>query len=145
MKTAKILSCGLLVLLAACGEAGQEQQQAAPARPITMANRYHDALLAAQELPRFATIRATIARNGPPCRTVTGAAYQENYQNMKLWVVRCASGRPSGGSYRYGLFLAPDGNSQVRSCAAMPGLGLPACRPDLPPQTAPASAPAGQG
>lgn len=119
-----------LLLLAACDSGGQTP----PSRPIAMANPYHDALLAAEELPRFATIRAAIDRNGQPCRTVQGAAFQEDYKNLKLWVVRCASERQGGGSYKYGLFLAPDGNSQVRSCASMPQLGLPACRPDLPPQ-----------
>lgn len=121
-----------LLALAAC----DGERQAPPARPIAMANPYHDALIKAEELPRYATIRATIDRNGQPCRTVRGAAPQGDYENLKFWVVRCANER--GGTYLYGLFLGPDGNAQVRSCesiprlnAASPGLNLPACRPEL--------------
>lgn len=126
------LALPALLALAAC----DGERQAPPARPITIANPYHDALLKAEELPRFATIRATIDRNGQPCRTVRGAAAQGDYENLKFWVVRCANER--GGTYLYGLFLGPEGDSQVRSCesiprlnAATPGLNLPTCRPEL--------------
>ena len=123
MKYAPLAAAALL--LAACGDA----EEAAPAQPMTVANPYHDALLRANELTRYATIRAAVARNRQPCDRVLRAAHGGPFTNLQYWTVRCAS--PSGGGYRYGLFLAPDGQTQVRSCQSMPALKLPACRADV--------------
>lgn len=126
----------VLLLLAACDRG--TDAPAPPPQAITVANPYHDALLAAEELPRFATIRAAIDRGGQPCRTVQGAAPQGDWRNFKQWTVRCATGNARGGSYLYALFLAPDGTTQVRSCQSLaavnaqaPELRIPACRADL--------------
>lgn len=114
-----------LLALAACGEGGETT----PAQPITVVNPYHEALLRAPELHRYANIRKAIEANRQPCERVLRAMETGRHENLQLWTVRCASSR--GGSYRYGLFLAPDGQTQVRSCQSMPGLGLPACREDV--------------
>lgn len=122
MKRAAIVA---LLVLSACGDGSD----ASPTATVTIANPYHDALLRAPELNRYATIRAAIARNRQPCERVLRAAHGGPYTNLQYWTVRCES--PRGGGYRYGLFLAPDGQTQVRSCQSMAALKLPACREDV--------------
>lgn len=121
----RALPLAALLALAACEGGGD----APPSAPVTIANPYHDALLKAPELNRYATIRAAIARNRQPCDRVLRAEHGGPHTNLQYWTVRCAS--PRGGGYRYGLFLAPDGQTQVRSCQSMAALKLPACREDV--------------
>ena len=124
--TKRLALAAPLLALAGCGDGGDGPP---PAEQIAIANPYNDALLRASEFSRNATIRAAVARNRQPCERVLEAAHTGRHKNLQLWTVRCVS--PRGGGYRYGLFLAPDGQTQVRSCQAMRTLGLPACREDV--------------
>lgn len=123
--TRRLTLAAPLLALAGCGDGGETTRT----EQIAIANPYHDALLQAAEFNRHATIRAAIARNRQPCERVLKSAHTGRHKNLQLWTVRCES--PRGGGYRYGLFLAPDGQTQVRSCQAMRTLGLPACRDDV--------------
>ena len=109
----------LVLLLAACGE-----QPARDERPPTkIANPYHDQLLALpDQLQKIGVMRA-IRDNGKRCQRVEAAAYQEDYGNLSMWVAMCSDGR------HWALFIAPNGDTQVRDCSEARQLNLPQCRP----------------
>ena len=109
----------LVVAAAACGES----QPSEPRRPTKITNPYHDQLIAlSPQMQRLGVMRA-IRDNGKRCQRVEGARYQEDYRQMALWVALCSDGR------HWAVFIAPNGDTQVRECAEMRQLGLPQCRP----------------
>ena len=69
---------------------------------------------------------------GKRCQRVEATRYQEDYRQMALWVALCNDGR------HWALFIAPNGDTQVRQCTEMRQLGLPQCRPVTDSGTAPA-------
>ena len=56
------------------------------------------------------------------CKRVEGGAYQQQYRNLAMWTARCSD------TGDWALFIAPNGDVQVRACADTAALGLPACR-----------------
>ena len=54
-----------------------------------------------------------VAGNGNRCRRVQVGRYQEDYRNLALWVALCDDGR------YWGVFIAPNGDTQVRECTEM--------------------------
>ena len=123
-----VLTAGAAALaaLAGCGEAPSNEQR--PATKIT--NRYHDELMALPpQLQRIGVMRA-IRDNGRRCKRVEAAGYQQDYMQMAMWVALCEDGR------YWGVFIAPNGDTQVRECAHARQLELPQCRPlTVPPAT----------
>ena len=112
--------------LAACDGGGAPAD--APARaPLAMANPYHDNLAKLGELQRGAALRRAVRAAGESCDRVEAAAFQQDHQNLKMWNARCQT-------KTYAVFLAPNGDVQVRDCASAATLRLPACRalPDAP-------------
>ena len=104
---------------AACDEA--PPRESAP--PIKIINRPHDQLAAlSPDMQRLGVMRA-LRDNGKRCQRVEAARYQEDYRQMALWVALCSDGR------HWALFIAPNGDTQVRQCTEMRELGLPQCRP----------------
>ena len=92
-------------------------------RPTRIVNSYHDRLMGlAPQMQRLTLMRA-IRDNGRRCGRVEAGAYQEEYRNMALWVALCEDGR------HFGVFVAPNGDTQVRECTEMRQLELPSCRP----------------
>lgn len=119
----------LILSLAAAG-CGQSSEPAEDRTPIKITNPYHDQLTALQpDMQRLGLMRA-IRDNGKRCQRVDAARYQEDYRQMALWVALCSDGR------HWAVFIAPNGDTQVRECTEMRQLGLPQCRPvtALPPQ-----------
>ncbi|WP_129791909.1 hypothetical protein [Sphingosinicella sp. CPCC 101087] len=113
-------AAALLVLTAAACDEGPPPEQA-PA--IKIANPHHDQLMALNpDMQRLGVMRA-IRDNGMRCQRVEATRYQEDYRNMALWVALCNDGR------HWALFIAPNGDTQVRQCSEMRELGLPQCRP----------------
>lgn len=116
---ARTLFAGLLLALAGCEEAPPREQ----GRPTKITNRYHDQLLALpDQLQRIGLMRA-IRDNGRRCQRVEAAAYQEDYRQMAMWVALCNDGR------HWSIYIAPNGDTQVRDCAEARQLRLPQCRP----------------
>ena len=130
MRALGLVGAGLLVALAAgCGE--EQPPEDRPA--IKMANPHHDQLLALPaQLQRLGVMRA-IRDNGKRCQRVEAAAYQQDYRNMVMWVALCSDGR------HWALFIAPNGDTQVRECAQARQLDLPQCRPVAGPGAPPRS------
>jgi hypothetical protein len=115
------IAASLALALAACGSGddGRTQQRA----PTRIANPYHDGLLARPpQMQRLALMRA-VRDNGKRCGRVEAGRYQEDYRNMALWVAQCEDGR------HWGIFIAPNGDTQVRECTEMRVLELPQCQP----------------
>ena len=113
-------ACGLAMLTAAGCEQGQPPQDV---KQIRVANPHHDALLKlSPPYQRLGVMRA-IRDNGRRCRRVEGTAHQQSHEGMEMWVALCDDGR------HWGIFIAPNGDTQIRDCQQMRQLGLPQCRP----------------
>ena len=82
---------------------------------IRMANEHHDGLLRA------------IRQTGHRCQNVDNAGYQEEYRNMRMWVANCGAEERN-----FAIYIAPNGDVQVRDCAQAGQLALPRCE-GLPP------------
>ncbi len=110
---------GLLLLgLAGCGEAPPADRP-----PTKIVNPFHDQLSALPgDLQRLGLMRA-IRDNGRNCRRVEAGRYQRDYGQMAMWVARCADDR------NWAIFIAPNGDTQLRQCTEMEELRLPACEP----------------
>ena len=111
----------LALAASACGDGGD-----APAeqrRPTRIVNSYHDRLVALSPQMQRLTLMRAIRDNAKRCGRVEAGHYQEEYRNMALWVALCEDGR------HWGVFIAPNGDTQVRECTEMRQLELPLCRP----------------
>lgn len=133
--TMRIASLALLsgALLAGCGSRTADMQND---QGIVMANEFHEALMKLSPGRQRLTMLRALRDNRygrEHCIDVTNAGYQEDYQNMRMWVAECGAEQRS-----YAVFLAPNGDVQVRNCADMgpeKQLPLPSCKA-LPPAVA---------
>ncbi len=130
-----------LTLLAGCGgdaAPGNERAAAAAANDqaaggnesgdVRIRNRHQEELLALPDnLRRVGLVRA-IRQTGNSCplRVEPNPVHQGEYEGMALWTARCDNNK------QYAIFIAPNGDVQVRDCEDMAELGLPACHA-LPP------------
>ena len=108
--------------LAGC-EQGQPPEQV---KQIKVANPYHDRLSALSGENQRLYLTINIRDNGKRCRRVEAAQYQEDYRGMTMWVALCDDGR------HWAIFIAPNGDTQVRDCREARQLRTPACRPVTP-------------
>ena len=106
-------------VVAAC-ESGE---QPANRTQIKVANPMHEGLLKLSSLNQRIALTRALRDNGRRCTRVDGARYQEDYRGMVMWVALCEDGR------HWAIFIAPNGDTQVRNCADMHQLRLPQCRP----------------
>ena len=129
MRRNTLLVVPVLLAAAACDQrapVASAKNEQAPA--IRIANPHHDQLAALRpNLQRIAMMRA-IRQTGNACQRVDNAAYQEEYRNMRLWVAQCGGTEAK----MWQVYLAPNGDVQVRDCADTGELSLPRCQP-LPP------------
>ena len=131
-----------LTLLAGCGDASEpatsNQSTAAAAnekaangnasREVRVRNPHQEELLALPDnLRRVGLVRAMRQTgNSCPLRVEPNPVHQGEYEGMALWTARCDNNK------QYAIFIAPNGDVQVRDCEDMAELGLPACHA-LPP------------
>ena len=116
-----LIGCGAL-LLAGCGGGAGDEAGADNTIKMTAATPYVDQLKALDEINRGLALRRAIKDSGHACKRVERSAYQQDYRNMSMWVARCSD---SGG---WSLFIAPNGDVQVRACENAAELELPECR-----------------
>ncbi len=127
----------LALALSACGDTSPPANGSAQ---ISIANDGSERLKALNPLNKRIGLLRAIQQSGFACRggVLTGA-YQQQHQNLAMWVALCADGR------NYAVFIAPTEDVQVRNCAEHAQLGLPACRRVQPlpsdPQTPPNAEP----
>jgi hypothetical protein len=114
----------------------------AQATEIKIANDYHEQLVRMAPGYQRVAIRRALVDSRIRCTRVDNAGFQQDYRNMKLWVGHCD---PENKSYQ--VFLAPNGDIQVRDCADAGELALPRCQglPPPLPDSAPVNAAATKG
>ena len=117
MKLAAGAGAALMLVLGGC-DGGTSKTTA-----VSASNQYVEQLKALSEVNRGLALRRAIQDAGQRCKRVETSGYQENYKNMSVWTARCSDGE-------WSLFIAPNGDVQVRSCKDVKTLGLPACRFD---------------
>ena len=131
-----------LTLLAGCGDSSEpatsNQSTAAAANEkaananasgeVRVRNRWQEELLARPDTLRRVTLVRAIRQTGNSCplRVEPNPVHQGEYEGMALWTARCDNNK------QYAIFIAPNGDVQVRDCEDMAELGLPACHA-LPP------------
>jgi hypothetical protein len=125
------LAVTLALALAACGDTAPPANNGAA---VGISVEGSERLKALNPMNKRVGLLRAIQQSGFACRggVLTGA-YQQQYQNLAMWVALCADGR------NYAVFIAPTDDVQVRRCSEHAQLNLPACRrvPPLPrdPQT----------
>lgn len=112
------LLIGAALLLAACDSGGPPTRT----KSIIAANPYQEKLAALGELDRSLALRRAVQDTGGRCKRIDMSAYQGMYKSLHMWTARCSDGND------WGVFIAPNGDVQVRSCAHLKQLGLPECR-----------------
>lgn len=126
-------ACAAILALAACGDVTPADSGN---RQIRAANKGSDDLKALSPIyQRIALLRA-IRSSGKRCQRVERLGYQQDYEQLAMWVALCDDGR------HWSVFIAPNDDVQVRDCTQHGQLGLPVCRP-LPPLPPDPSAPPG--
>lgn len=108
----------LLATLASCGDGAQPTQT----RSVQPTSEYVEKLKGLSEMNRGLALRRAVQDTGGTCKKVDQSGFQENYKNMSMWTARCSDGKD------WAVFIAPNGNVQVRDCKDAATLGLPACR-----------------
>ena len=116
----KKLALGLLALTACDG--GSEAPRNVTKITVTGDIPYLERLRGLSQQQRDLALRRAVQDSGQSCRRVEGSEESGTYENMAVFTVRCEGGRNWAG------FIAPAGDVQVRSCAHVAELGLPACR-----------------
>lgn len=111
-----------LMVLALAGCDGGKPAANAPVTKIRASSEYVDRLRALSDLNRGLALRRAIQDSGDRCKRVDNSGYQQDYENLSMWTARCSDGGD------WALFIAPNGDVQVRDCADVVELGLPACR-----------------
>ena len=111
-----------LLLLGAC-------EDGSPAQNVTQvkaANPFSDELKAMYPMNRNLGLWRAIRDAPQRCKRVDSGAFQQDYKNMAMWSAHCTD------TGQWAIFIAPNGDVQVRPCADAAAIGVPACRP-LPP------------
>lgn len=116
------ICAALLLAAAACGDGAPEGNAASIMVP--QESPYQERLLAMDPRLRNATFMRAIRDLGESCNRVVQSQPIGHYKNTPVWAARCA-----GGS-EWSLFIAGNGEVQVRDCAHAEQLGLPICRFD---------------
>jgi hypothetical protein len=120
-KTTGIGAVALVLGLAACDSGGETRAQP---KKMEIANPYQDRLMSLSVLNRSLGLRRAVQDSQQACARITASGYQGPYKGLHVWIARCA---PEGD---FAVFIAPNGEAQVRGCKAAKTLGLPECKTD---------------
>jgi hypothetical protein len=105
---------------------------------IKIANDYHEQLMRLAPRYQRLAVKRAIVQSSLRCTRVDNAGYQQEYRNMRMWVGHCDPENKS-----FAVYLAPNGDVQVRNCADAGELALPRCQglPPPLPDSAPGASP----
>lgn len=98
------------------GGGGAPQQVAKRVKP----NPFQEKLLALNERDRMLTLMRAVQDDAGRCPRISGSTYQQDYQNMAMWVAHCSN-------RDWAVYISPSGIVQVRACSEAKQLGLPEC------------------
>ena len=110
----------LALALSGCGEGGQSGSET-KVRTMKVSSPYIEQLKALTKDNQGLALRRAVQDSRQRCKRVERSGYQEDYKNLSVWSLKCTDGE-------YVLFIAPNGDVQVRSCEHAKRLGLPQCR-----------------
>jgi uncharacterized membrane protein len=113
-----LIGTALALALSACDGSEGEHAKTKTMKP---ANEYVERLKTLSDDNRGLALRRAVQDTGQNCKKVVTSAYQEEYKNLSVWNLKCTDGE-------YALFIAPNADVQVRTCADAKSLGLPQCR-----------------
>jgi hypothetical protein len=119
MRRILIPAAGALLLLVACGDGTPKQN----VTQVKMANDYSAQLNAMTPLYRNLGLWRAIRDAPQRCKKVDAGAWQQDYHNMAMWTAHCTD------TGQWAIFIAPNGDTQIRPCTDSAALNLPACRP----------------
>lgn len=118
----KSITATSLLLLALAGCDGGAPRESGTVTSVKASSPYVDQLKTLNAFNRGLALRRAIQDSGSTCKSVDSSGYQQEHANMSMWTARCSEG------VDWALFIAPNGDVQVRDCADAPQLDLPACR-----------------
>lgn len=106
-------------LLAGCEDGAAEGNVTS----VRIAVPASDKLKGMSELYRYLGLRRAVVDSGQHCKRVDRGAYQRDWNNLAMWTAHCTD------TGDWAIFIAPNDDVQVRPCADLAQLKLPACRP----------------
>lgn len=115
-----VLLAATAALLSACDGADQP----APT-PIKVASEEQQQMHKLNALNLAIALKRAIYDAGQTCTRVTDAGFAAIYQNLDMWVAKCAY--QNGAERSFAVFTGPDGSAQVRDCADVDPKQMPAC------------------
>jgi hypothetical protein len=121
-RIAPLLAASLLV--AACEDGTPEQN----VTQVKAGNDYSNQMRAMPPMYRNLSLWRAVRDAPQRCKKVDNGAYQQEYRNLAMWTAHCSD------SGDWAVFIAPNGDVQVRACQDTVSLRLPPCKP-LPPPT----------
>ena len=119
-KTIGVTGLALALALGGCGDEGKGGAET-KAKKITVSSPYIQQLKALTPDNQGLALRRAVQDTQQRCKRVEQSGYQQDYKNLSVWNLKCSDGE-------YVLFIAPNGDVQVRSCGDAQRLGLPQCR-----------------
>lgn len=122
MRRAVMTGSIFLAALAGCDGGTTDTAPANKVISVKVTSEYIEGLKRLSEMNRGLALRRAVQDSGESCKRVEASGYQEDYGNLSMWTARCSDGKD------WALFIAPNGDVQVRSCGDAQELGLPACR-----------------
>lgn len=117
MKARPLFVTAAFVAATAC----DQSQPTQPRQPIVVRSEAQDQLHQLDDMNRAIALKRAIYASGFACKRVTGSGYVREYENLSMWMAKCDNGTD------WGIFVGPDGTAQVRNCADLAELKLPAC------------------
>jgi len=117
MSLRPLLAISASILATAC----EQSQPTQPRQPIVVRSEAQDQLHKLDDLNRAIALKRAIYASRFECKRVTSSGYVQEYENLSMWMAKCEDGRD------WAIFVGPDGTAQVRPCADLAQLGLPAC------------------
>ncbi len=109
----------LSLSLAACDGGNSQPTQV---KSVKATGAYIEKLKALSPQNQGLALRRAIQDSGARCKRVLGSGYQQDYENLSLWTARCSDTKD------WAVFIAPNGDVQVRKCSEAAQLKLPQCR-----------------
>ena len=122
-KSLIIMMAAGTIALGACSE-GNDEASRQPGPPIEVLSDNMKELRAMSEEDRLIALKRAVFASGKRCQRAEASGYAGRYKNMDQWSVRCGDGR------EWALFIGADDSVQLRACADVEKVGLPACRYD---------------
>jgi hypothetical protein len=116
----------LLLPLAALAACDRDASEAPPPKPIEVRSAAQNQLRELNELNRAIALKRAVRDSGSSCLRVTASGFVGRYKNMDYWTATCED--EFDRTRDWALFIGADDSVQVRLCADVAAVGLPACK-----------------